>query len=78
MPGHLTLPGSFMYEHTDIPEGMTLDEYRVRRAAKRRRRRHFCVRAALNRWIGRARRPVGRRTSSPSPVADPPRLGPAG
>ncbi len=31
------LPQSFRYEHTDIPAGMTLAEYRRARAARQRR-----------------------------------------
>jgi hypothetical protein len=51
-------PHSFVYVHTDIPGGMTIDEWRARRAAKRiaintaareqRRRRRA---AAIRRWL---------------------------
>jgi hypothetical protein len=51
-------PHDFIYMHTDIPEGMTIREWRAQRAAERaatqaaererRRRRHA---AAARRWI---------------------------
>jgi hypothetical protein len=82
MGERLELPCSFMYEHTDIPEGMTVDEYRIQRAARQRRRK-------------RSRRPlwrvlkglVARRPSyapsregigSSGPRLGPSRFGPAG
>ena len=36
------MPGAFAYEHTDIPEGMTLADYRRQRAHRHaRRHRHW-------------------------------------
>ena len=35
------MPGAFAYEHTDIPEGMTIADYRRQRAHRHaRRHRH--------------------------------------
>lgn len=78
MADRLPFSGSFMYEHTDIPEGMTLAEYRSRRAAGGRRRRWRRLRAALARLIDRERRRRSGGAFPPRPLADPRRLGPAG
>jgi hypothetical protein len=57
----------FVYEHIDIPEGMTIREWRAHRAAERRklqlaarqdRRRRRAQ--ALRRWLGALHAPVHR------------------
>jgi len=35
------LPGAFRYEHTDIPAGLTIREWRERAAQQSRRRRRL-------------------------------------
>jgi len=37
-PGSQELPGAFAYEHTDIPAGLTIREWRQLDARQRRRR----------------------------------------
>jgi hypothetical protein len=59
MRERIELPASFMYEHTDIPPGMTLAEYRTLRSAQRCRRRSLRPTRALawaRTWGRRLRR----------------------
>jgi hypothetical protein len=65
-------PYDFVYEHTDIPEGMTIREWRAQRAAERvamneavrhERRRQRARRR--RQWLDRFRAPV-RRPAAPA------------
>lgn len=64
-------PYDFVYVYTDIPEGMTIDEWRAQcaaRPARARRSWRHVARALARPRIARVRVPIGRRRA-PRPAA---------
>ncbi len=51
-PRSQEFPGAFAYEHTDIPAGLTIREWRQLDAQQRRRRRRLRALWRRSRWSG--------------------------